>query len=290
MERPTSTEQDEAAHLIAEHTDGDRIHSYSGVIRDKALDLWCYNKMMTVPRHCADPSFIWFAATKSRRWLREYCYKDAPWCERWGSFAFGTPWVLTEFRLVLAIFAGDEDHIDANKVAKTGWLPVLMESIRTGKCAADVPLNDKEPENVADRLVSSVGYSDFVDLRYAELLCIVCDRPDWMPLVRKRLQVANVTVVDWIPDASGKSMPKERFEARDISTPVVYALALAAMGKYDDFFAHYDGYVRKEWAGYEDNTVPQEVWTTHSWMQNAIRDKKFQERWEEVAVPLEWPK
>lgn len=289
VERPKSNEREDAACLIAEHCDGDKIYTYSGAIRDRALDLWAAEWCQTLPNNIADPSRIWFAGTKSRHWLRDYLYKDGPWTAKWGNFAWGTPWRLTEFRQVLALYAGDSDMIDAVQVAKTGWLPLLRESLESGKCAADLEMDDSAPKGVIDRLTSITNYEYFGALRYAELLCVVCDRPDWLLKVRSRLQTAKVTVVEWIVDEKGPKLPKEVQVVRDISTPLVHVLALASLGKYDEFFTNFDDYLRQKWGDYQTDTVPNSVWLTHPWMQNAIRDKKFQARWTEMAIPLDWP-
>ena len=289
VERPSPPEREDAACLIAEHTDGDQIYTYSGAIRDRALDLWVSEWLQSTPMTVADPSRIWYAGTKSRRWLREYVYKDGPWVEKWGSPAWGTPWRLVEFRQVLALYASDLDKVDAVQVAKTGWLPALRESLATGKCAADVEMDDTKPEKVIDRLTSATNYEDFGQLRYAELLCLVCDRPDWVLVVRKRLQTTKLLITVWKPDAKGLQVPEQHEVTRDLSSSLVYALALASLGKYDAFFEHFDAYLHQKWPEFGSDTVPRVVWLTHPWMQNAIRDKEFQKRWSEMAIPLDWP-
>ena len=290
--RTSPQDREDAACLLAEHTTGDQIYNYTGPIRDRALDLWVQNWLTELPLNIADPSYIWFAGTTWRRWLREYVYKDGSWTAKWGSFAWGTPWRLTEFRAVLALYSGDLDRFDATLLGRIGWLTALKESLATGKCAADVEMDDSAPKDVVDRLTSSTQYEDFGGLRYAELLCVVCDRPDWLLRVRARLQKATITTVEWIvdpknPKAPGIPTPKQ--VVRDISTPLVYALALASLGKYDEFFTTLDEYLHQKWSGYETDTVPRAVWLTHPWMQNAIRDKKFQEKWAELTIPLDWP-
>jgi hypothetical protein len=284
--RPSSLEREDAAAILATHVHGDQIYTYSGPIRDRALDSWALNWYSGLSNNLADPAQLWYLGAKSRFWLREKVYKDDSLLPQFGSTWRGVPWRLREFRQVLALFSGDFDHFDVQEAAKTGWLPLLKDALSTGNCPVDVEMDDSKPEGVYDRLTSPTYFDDFGNLRYAELLCLVCDRPDWVLKARTRLQKTKIVVTEWIPN---QAIPKLINTEQDLSSPLVYTLALAALGKYDDFFVEFDNYLRQKWADYKTTGVPTAVWLTHPWMKKAVRDKGFQEKWESLTIPLDWP-
>lgn len=297
VDRPKEHERLAAAGALASNIDGDRIAMYKGPIRDEALRLWCEEWMANCTQVLADPTPIWYAGAKSRSWLRAFIYADGDWTEGWRS-----SWRLREFRLSVACFAGDA--VDDKDIERSEFIAALHSACTTGKNPCDKPLDDSA---VAEsRLVSIVEYDGFGGVTYAELVCLICDRPDWMAKTHERLKAAKRTYTLPIVKPDGSQAFGKQVIAEDCRTDYVVALTAIKDGKLDDAMTMFGGLFRREWKHWEWSWAAgaggffgpnrSEFYDyadirylpRHPWAQNAVQSSEFRKKFDEEWMALEW--
>lgn len=266
--------------------------------RTEALKLWATEWVKRVPPGLVWTDELYFMADSKRGWLRDVFYGDCSgWAHQWGSVwgANDIPWRLVEYRQVLALLSGEEHRLDKPHLERNEFLRAVRDAIATGNNTADVPMSrgiDDTP-GVYDRLSSGTHYrvkgcsEQTIHMTYAELVCIVMDRPDWVRPVQERLRTARVreAILDF-----GWGGIKAVETTRDLSSPLIGCMAKAGLRQVDQCLDDLARYYRREWPGFQTSMFSDNILLEHPWFNRVNKNPVFQERFSAMSKPLPWPK
>lgn len=266
--------------------------------RTEALKLWATEWVKRVPPGLVWTDELYFMANSKRGWLRDVFYGDASeWASAWGSVwgANDIPWRLVEYRQVLALLSGEEHRLDKPHLERNEFLRAVRDAITTGNNTADVPMSrgiDDTP-GVYDRLSSGTHYrvkgcsEQTIHMTYAELVCIVMDRPDWVRPVQERLRTAKVreAILDF-----GWGGIKVVETTKDLSSPLIGCMAKAGLRQVDQCLDDLARYYRREWPGFQTSMFSDNILLEHPWFNRVNKNPVFQERFSAMSKPLPWPK
>lgn len=287
VERKAEMEREDAAYALSANLSGDRIALYSGPIRDIALRQWCGAWCLRIPRCVALPGPLWYAANAKRRWLRDYFYANGEWTKAWGWSEYsGYTWRVDEYRQCLALFAGDQDHVDQKFIDKNDFLLAVQSACKDGKNPCDVDMSTRP--DLSFQLPSRAFYDDFGGLTRAELVCVVMDRPEWLPAVWKRLEKVTTVYRRLVFDPALKvPVVKETVETMDLRTPFLMMLHDMQMGKPADAMARWAEYKRDKW---DFDSLNKDALLHHPWAKKCVTDKAWPALWEKEDLPMDWSK
>lgn len=267
--------------------------------RTEALRMWATEWVKKVPPGLVWTDELYFMANARRGWLRDVFYGDCSgWAHQWGSVWGGkdVPWRLLEYRQVLALLTGEEHRLNKEHLERNEFLKAVRDAIKTGNNTADIPMSRgiDDAVGVYDRLASGTNYAvkgaldQTIYLTYAELLCIVMDRPDWVRPVQERLKEAVVkeAVVDFAWGGGVKVVQTKK----DLSSPLVACMAKAGLRNIDQCLADLERYYRREWPGFQTQMFSDAILLEHPWFNRVNRNPVFQERFSAISKPLPWPK
>lgn len=184
------------------------------------------------------------------------------------------PYIPVTDRCIAAILAGNYDteivaNADGSEVKAPSVWAVDFPFLYDLQQCYSAGENKLDRELVADvNTGASLGHKnrtdEFGDLTWAETICLILDKPQWVLDIQERLQNVSVQVRSWYvdPDHGGwvfdvVSVP------RDYSSTLVKLMALSATAQYDKVIEILEDSLRDKWPGFPDIRVVQH----HPWFE-----------------------
>ena len=289
-EGATQVRVEEIACLLAGRERVPNLPKFDGRVGQIVRDKWFADWIVRIP------TSTFFVGTVSlclkNSWMRERLYRDDPWIVGWGAYresetTWWYPWRLSEYRAVVQILAGDPRSAKtAALIASTEYFPALVAAVATGRNPVPANLKAQTPAGISDALAATVMVSGLGgSVAYAEMLAIVCDRPDWIPAIHRALgAVEYVRQGPVLDPQTGKVIGFANIVTHeDRRSPLVALMAEVSTHRNEAAKASFKAYWKREWVGYKDVTWREELFLRHPWFSF---DKQLLAWYEESAKPI----
>lgn len=243
----------------------DRVHLLEGgnePVRNAYRDLWFESWIADGHFDIADGKLIRHIC--DRPWLRSRFLASPLWTRSTVTHT------VREIRRIIRVMTGEGDAASGSR-----WLDMLHRCKATGVNHmenAEMTCGAGEWDGLAEQHYSQM----FGRVAYAEIICLVLDKPDWVPAVQERLARATRAWISWAMER-----PERKLATEDRRTPMVRMAHLSATMRIDTLIAEAEQAIL---AGRQRFMLKDTI-ECHEWFDIALHDKKFASWYSEFVKP-----